>query len=87
MSTDEEDRFSRYNANVLGTQKLLDLCLKYHVGQVLILSTFFVYGATAYNPAPLDETAPLKASELTKNLVDSWNLKTCPSSICGNTLN
>jgi len=75
MSTDEEDRFSRYNANVLGTQKLLDLCIKYHVGQALILSTFFVYGASAYNPAPLDENAPLKASELTKNLVDSVELE------------
>ena len=75
MNTDEEDRFSRYNANVLGTQKLLDLCLKYHVGQALILSTFFVYGASAYNPAPLDENSPLKASELTKNLVDSVELE------------
>jgi len=75
MRTDEEDRFSRYNTNVLGTQKLLDLCLKYHVGQVLILSTFYVYGANAYNPAPLDENAPLKASELTKNLVDSVELE------------
>jgi len=75
MSTDESNRFSRYNANVLGTQKLLDLCIKYNVGQVLILSTFFVYGANAYNPAPLDENAPLKASELTKNLVDTVELE------------
>ncbi len=75
METDESNRFSRYNANVLGTQKLLDLCIKYHVGQVLIMSTYFVYGANAYNPAPLDENSPLKASELTKNLVDSVELE------------
>ena len=86
MSTDEEDRFSRYNTNVLDPQKLLDLCLKYHVGQVLILSTFYVYGANAYNPAPLDETAPFKASELTKNLVDSVSLKIFQL-YCGNILN
>ncbi len=65
----------RYNANVLGTQKLLNLCIKYDVGQVLIMSTYFVYGANAYNSAPLDESAPLKASELTKNLVDSVELE------------
>jgi len=75
MSTDELNRFSRYNANVLGTQKLLNLCLKYEVRQVLILSTFHVYGANAYNPALLDEDAPLKASELTKNMVDSVELE------------
>ncbi|MBF0102719.1 MAG: SDR family oxidoreductase [Desulfobacterales bacterium] len=69
------NRFSRYNANVLGTQKLLDLCLKYGVGQVLVLSTYFVYGAHAYNPALIDETFPLKASELTRDLVDSVELE------------
>ncbi|NOY68838.1 MAG: NAD-dependent epimerase/dehydratase family protein [Deltaproteobacteria bacterium] len=75
MESDESNRFSRYNANVLGTQNMLDLCIKYNVSQVLILSTFFVYGANAYNPVPLDEGAPLKASALTKNLVDTVELE------------
>ncbi|HEY0974512.1 MAG TPA: SDR family oxidoreductase [Solimonas sp.] len=71
----ESDRMRRYNANVLGTKKLFELCRKYGVGQVIIHSTYFVYGASAYNPALLDEDAPLKASEVTQDLVDSVELE------------
>jgi UDP-glucose 4-epimerase len=67
----ETDRTRRYNANVLGTKRLLELCRKYAVSQVVIHSTYLVYGASPYNPAPLDEDAPLKASEVTTDLVDS----------------
>jgi UDP-glucose 4-epimerase len=73
--THESNRLSRYNANVLGTRKLLDLCRKYYVKQVIIHSTFYVYGASPYNPALLDEDAPLKASEVTQDLVDSVELE------------
>lgn len=73
--THEYDRQRRYNANVLGSKKLLDLCRKYAVKQVIIHSTYFVYGASAYNPALLDEDAPLKASEVTQDLVDSVELE------------
>lgn len=69
--THESDRTRRYNANVLGTKRLLELCRKYHVRQVIIHSTYFVYGASPYNPALLDEDTPLKASEITQDLVDS----------------
>ncbi|MFP4477403.1 MAG: NAD-dependent epimerase/dehydratase family protein [Desulfatibacillaceae bacterium] len=69
------DRFKRYNANVLGTQKMLDLSIKYGVNQVIILSSFFVYGASPYNPALLNEDTPLKASNLTLNLIDSVELE------------
>jgi UDP-glucose 4-epimerase len=69
--THESDRASRYNANVLGTKRLLELCKKYYVRQVLIHSTYFVYGAHPYNPALLDEDTPLKASEITQDLVDA----------------
>jgi UDP-glucose 4-epimerase len=73
--THESNRLSRYNANVLGTRKLLDLCRKYYVKQVIVHSTFYVYGASPYNPALLDEDAPLKASEVTQDLVDSVELE------------
>jgi len=69
--THESDRVSRYNANVLGTKRLLELCKKYCVRQVIIHSTYFVYGAHPYNPALLDEDTPLKASEITQDLVDA----------------
>jgi len=75
MGLHEANRTRRYNMNVLGTQKLFDLCLKYNVHQVLVLSTHHVYGADAYNPALLDESFPLKASELTQDLVDSVELE------------
>lgn len=71
----EHDRTRRYNANVLGSKKLFELSRKYGVSQMLVHSTYFVYGASAYNPALLDEDTPLKASEVTQDLVDSVELE------------
>ena len=71
----EYSRDRRYNANVLGSKRLFELCKKYGVGQVIVHSTYFVYGASAYNPALLDEDHPLKASEVTMDLVDSVELE------------
>ena len=75
IQSSEETITRRYNANVLGTQKLMDLAHKYGIRHLIILSTFHVYGADAYNPALMDETAPLKAAELTQDLVDSVELE------------
>jgi UDP-glucose 4-epimerase len=71
----ESSRESRYNANVLGSRRMFDLALAYGVSKVVVLSTFFVYGASPYNPALLDESSPLKASNLTRDLVDSVELE------------
>jgi UDP-glucose 4-epimerase len=79
MGLYESTHRNRYNHNVLGTQRLLDLCLKYGIRQVIVLSTYFVYGASPYNPALLTEDAPLKASELTMDLVDSVELENLAS--------
>jgi UDP-glucose 4-epimerase len=68
-------RMRRYNANVLGTQKLLDLSHKYGIKRVVVLSTFHVYGAVAYNPALIDESAPLKSAGLSSDLIDSVELE------------
>ena len=75
ITSSEETRMRRYNANVLGTQKLLDLSHKYGITNVIVLSTYHVYGASPYNPALIEETAPLKAAELTMDLVDSVELE------------
>lgn len=75
IMSSQETRMRRYNANVLGTQKLLDLSNKYGVRKVQVLSTYHVYGANAYNPALIDESAPLKGAELTMDLVDSVELE------------
>ena len=75
MFAHENTRQNRYNANVLGTKKLFELCKKYFVKQVVVHSTYYVYGASPYNPALLSEDAPLKASEVTQDLVDSVELE------------
>jgi UDP-glucose 4-epimerase len=75
IGTDIGGKFFRYNANVIGTQKLYDLCVKYNVNHVVMMSSYFVYGASPYNPALLDEDTPLKASDLTLNLIDTVELE------------
>lgn len=75
ISSSQLTRKRRYNANVLGTQKLLDLSEKYGIRRVVVLSTFHVYGAVAYNPALIDESAPLKSAGLSADLVDSVELE------------
>lgn len=75
LFTHESDRLRRYNTNVLGSKHLFDLCRKYEVGQVIVHSTYFVYGASPYNPALLEEETPLKASGVTQDLVDTVELE------------
>lgn len=74
IGASELNRFTRYNANVIGTRKLFDLCRKYNVPRIMVMSTYFVYGASPYNPSLLDEKTPIKAAELTMDLVDSVEL-------------
>lgn len=75
IGTHEYNREGRYAANVLGSQRLLDLARKYGVTQTLVLSTYFVYGAHPLNPAYLQESSPLKAAGITQDLVDSVELE------------
>jgi UDP-glucose 4-epimerase len=53
---------SRYDVNVRGTRKLLDLCRTYGVRNVLVLSSSYVYGALPENPYFMDEDYPLSGS-------------------------
>lgn len=71
----ESSMQSRFNANVVGTQRLLNLANKYGISRVVVLSTYFVYGAHPYNPSLISEDSPLKASGLTRDLVDSVELE------------
>lgn len=75
IAAHEWHRAGRYNANVMGTQRLYELAEKYGVKQTVVMSTYHVYGAHPYNPALLDEEAPLKASNLTMDLVDTVELE------------
>ncbi len=75
VGTSVTRRKQRYNANVLGTQHMFDLCRQYGVERVLVMSSYFVYGAHPFNPALLNEEAPLKASDLSSNMIDSVELE------------
>lgn len=69
------NRARRYNSNVIGTERLLQYAQQYDVHKVVILSSHYVYGADANNPALLDESTPMKAANLTNELVDSVELE------------
>ena len=52
----------RIDLNFMGTIGIMDLCLKFGVKKVVILSTHHVYGASSQNPIFIDENYPPKAS-------------------------
>ncbi|MCK5072437.1 MAG: NAD-dependent epimerase/dehydratase family protein [Bacteriovoracaceae bacterium] len=52
----------RVKFNVIGTNLILDLCLKFMVKKVVVLSTSYVYGAISDNPVFICEDDPLRAS-------------------------
>jgi UDP-glucose 4-epimerase len=64
----------RFQMNVIGTQKLLDLCRATGVKNLIILSTYHVYGAHRLNPLVLTEEAPLRASQSFPELADAVEL-------------
>ena len=51
----------RFDANVRGTRKLLDLCRSHGVRKLVVLSTSYVYGALPDNPSFMTEDHPLLA--------------------------
>lgn len=52
----------RLDISVVGTNRILDLSLRFKVKKIIILSTFHVYGALSDNSIFLAEDSPLKAS-------------------------
>lgn len=57
-----KDLTKRLELNVMGTNRILDLSLRFGVKKIVILSTFHVYGAYSDNSIFLKEDAPLRAS-------------------------
>ena len=64
----------RFQMNVIGTQKLLDLCKLNGVKNLIVLSTYHVYGAHRLNALQLSEDAPLRALQSFPELVDAVEL-------------
>lgn len=60
----------RLNISKMGTNRILELSLKFGVKKLVILSTFHVYGAYSDNPIFIKEDAPLRASSVYPDLRD-----------------
>lgn len=56
-----EEMGKRFDLNVMGTQKVMDLCVRHRVSTLVVLSTFHVYGAHPRNHTPIYEDDPLRA--------------------------
>jgi UDP-glucose 4-epimerase len=61
-SNDQDQLARRLEISVMGTSRILEMCLREEVQKVVVLSTFHVYGALADNPVFINEEAPLQAS-------------------------
>jgi UDP-glucose 4-epimerase len=70
----KESATKRFDLNVMGSRKIMDLCLKYEVGRLLVLSTFHIYGANPYNHTPIHEDEPLRAGQTFPQLADAVQL-------------
>jgi len=70
----KEDSNKRFDLNVMGSRKVMDLCLKYQVKRLLVLSTFHIYGAHPYNHIPIQEDEPLRAGQNFPQLADAVQL-------------
>ena len=64
----------RFDLNVIGSAKVMELCLKYKVRRLLILSTFHIYGAHPQNHIPISEDDPIRAGQTFPQLADAIQL-------------
>lgn len=64
----------RFDLNVVGTGKIMELSLKYGVRRLLVLSTFHIYGAHAHNHIPIFEDEPLRAGASFPEIADAVQL-------------
>ncbi len=64
----------RFDLNVIGSSKVMTLCLKYEVRRLVVLSTFHIYGAHPHNHIPIFEEDPLRAGTGFPQLGDAIQL-------------
>ena len=70
----KEDMGKRFDLNVVGSQKIMNLCLQYGIKRLLVLSTFHIYGASPANHIPIAEDEPLRAGSQFPQLADAIQL-------------
>jgi UDP-glucose 4-epimerase len=64
----------RFELNVIGSQKLMNLCLQHGVESLVVLSTFHIYGAHPRNHVPISEEDPLRAGPEFPQIADAIQL-------------
>ncbi len=57
----KESAGKRFDLNVVGSQKIMNLCVQHRVKRLVVLSTFHIYGAHPSNHIPIAEDEPLRA--------------------------
>jgi UDP-glucose 4-epimerase len=57
----KESAGKRFDLNVVGSQKIMNLCVQHGVKRLVVLSTFHIYGAHPANHIPIAEDEPLRA--------------------------
>src|SRR5439155_1906761 len=69
-----EDAELRFEMNVVGTQKIMQLCLQYKAASLVVLSTFHIYGAHPRNHIPISEEDPLRSGPEFPEIADAIQL-------------
>ncbi|MCK6593321.1 MAG: NAD-dependent epimerase/dehydratase family protein [Polyangiaceae bacterium] len=69
-----EEMEKRFELNVIGTQKIMNLCLAHGVKSLVVLSTFHIYGAHPKNHTPISEDDPLRAGPDFPEIADAIQL-------------
>src|SRR5689334_10247053 len=57
----KESMGKRFDLNVVGSQKVMNLCRDTGVRRLIVMSTFHIYGAHPANHTPIHEDEPLRA--------------------------
>ncbi len=70
----KESLGKRFDLNVVGSQKVMNLCVELGVERVIVLSTFHIYGADPRNHTPISEDEPLRAGTEFPQLADAIQL-------------
>ncbi len=64
----------RFDLNVIGSRKVMDLSIRYGAQRLLVLSTFHIYGAHHANHIPIYEDEPLRAGVEFPQIADAIQL-------------
>ena len=70
----KESLGKRFDLNVVGSQKIMNLAVAAKVKHLVVLSTFHIYGADPRNHVPISEDEPLRAATQIIQLADAIQL-------------